>query len=170
LAFLERHAERTQTHSHTAHYRLTRQSVYTGLESGTTLADLFDGLKAGAQTELPQNVMVELREWASLRERIVLHRTTSLLEFATPEALQSAAKGMPWRVVNERFLLIEQKPENIAWPAGFDFAHINYAGPLPKNLSITEHGQIHLKHIVPDLIIADQLDQWAVRFSASEQL
>ena len=168
LAFLERHAERTQTHPHTANYRLTRESVYRGLESGTVLADLVDGLKAGAQTELPQNVMVELREWASLRERIVLRRSVCLLEFTSTEARQSAAKSMSGREVGDRFLLFEQKPENLVWPAGFKFDPINYACSLPKDLSVTEHGRIHLRHALQDLITADQLTQWAVSVSASE--
>ena len=168
LAFLERHAERTQTNPHTVQYRLTRESVYRGLESGTVLTDLMDGLKAGAQTELPQNVLVELREWAALRERIVLHHSVCLLEFTSAEARQSAAKSMSGREVGDRFLLFEQKPENLVWPAGFKFDQINYAQSLPKDLSVTELGRIHLKHAPQDLITADQLNQWAVNVSASE--
>ena len=85
LAFLERHAERVQTDRHTARYRLTRESVYQGLESGTALADLLGGLQEGCHHALPQNVIIELREWASLRERILVRRGARLLEFQTAE-------------------------------------------------------------------------------------
>ena len=64
-----------------AHYRLTRESVYCGLESGATLDELLDGLRRGAHADLPQNVLVELCEWAGLRERITLHYRTRLFEF-----------------------------------------------------------------------------------------
>jgi len=68
---------------HTALYRLTRESVYRGLEGGTTISDLLDRLQHGSQIELPQNVIVELREWASLRERFTLRRGAHILEFSS---------------------------------------------------------------------------------------
>jgi hypothetical protein len=103
LAFLERHAERVKSHYHTAHYRLTRESVYRGLESGTSLNDLLKKLQAGSQEELPQNVAVELREWASLRERIVLRRRARLVEFPSARALKTGlSQGLTGNVVAER--------------------------------------------------------------------
>lgn len=53
-------------------------------------------------------------------------------------------------------------------PGRLEFAPINDARPLPKILSVTEMGKIHLKQGVHDLIISEQLTQWAVRISASE--
>ena len=90
LAFLERHAERIEAHKHTAHYRLTRESVYRGLENGTSLNELISALQTGSQTELSQNILVELHEWASLRERIFLRRNAKMIEFPTPLALKAA--------------------------------------------------------------------------------
>ncbi len=156
LAFLERHAERTEAHRHTAHYRLTRESVYRGLESGTTLDELVATLQTGSQTELSQNILVELREWASLRERIILRRSARLMEFPSPQALKAGmAQGLTGTVVAERFLLLTAESLASGWTT------INYAQPLPKNLTATETGLIQWKRGSHDLMTAAQLNQWA---------
>ena len=156
LAFLERHAERTQAHKNTALYQLTRDSVYRGLESGTTLDELLATLQKGSQVELSQNVIVELREWASLRDRIVLRKSAKLLEFTSAQALQSAiSAGLEGKVIAERFLLLESAQ------FGTDWNSINYASPLPQNLKATETGQIHWKRSPNDLVTVGLLTQWA---------
>lgn len=165
LAFLERRAERTQVHRHTAHYRLTRESVYRGLESGTTLDDLLKQLQIGSQAELPQNILVELREWDSLRERIVLHRNARLIEFSSAKALQEGpAQGLTGSVVAERFLLLDAN--SVSDLSGF--TNIDYAHPLPNNLSVTETGIIRIRRNMDDLVTAAQLTQWANRKTDSE--
>ncbi len=164
LAFLERHAERAKSHHHTAHYRLTRESVYRGLESGTSLGDLLERLQAGSQADLPQNIMVELREWASLRERVILRRNARLLEFHSAQALQTGlSQGLTGNVIAERFLLLESHSASLP---GLNV--INYAKPLLKNLSVTESGIIHLERGTNDLMTVAQVNQWAVRSSDSE--
>src|SRR5208283_4843283 len=47
LSFLEQHAERRQAEAHTAHYQLTREAIYYGLEAGTHLNDLLATLRSG---------------------------------------------------------------------------------------------------------------------------
>ncbi len=164
LAFLERHAERAKSQRHTAHYRLTRESVYRGLEGGTSLPDLLEKLQSGSQAELPQNVAVELREWASLRERVVLRRRARLMEFPSAHALQAGlSQGLTGSVVAERFLLLDSHSDSLP-----SLAMINYAKPLPQNLSVTESGLIHLPRGSHDLMTVAQLNQWAVGKSDSE--
>jgi hypothetical protein len=165
LAFLERHAERTKSHHHTAHYRLTRESVYRGLESGTTLTDLLDRLQADSQVDLPQNIVVELREWASLRERVVLRRSARLMEFPSAKALQiGLSQGLRGSVVAERFLLLDAR--STAQVSGL--TRINYAQPLSKSLTTTESGKIHLKRGSHDLVTEAQVNQWAIRGADAE--
>ncbi len=157
LAFLERCAERTETHKHTAHYHLTRESVYRGLESGLSPEDLLKNLQLGSLTELSQNIQVELREWASLRERILLRRKARLVEFSSAQALKAGlAQGLTGSVVAERFLLMDSAPRVSGWHT------INYAQNLPPNLTISETGLIHWKPtLCHDLMTAAQLTQWA---------
>jgi hypothetical protein len=159
LAFLERHSERVEAHAHTAHYRLTRESVYRGLESGSTLDELLQTLAAGSNAPLPQNVEVEIREWAELRERLTLRRRTSLLEYSDPQGLQTALKnGAVGTVVGDRFLMVDALAENLS---SGELIRIDYTQPLPKCLSVRENGQIHLKSGHHDLMIVSQLNQWA---------
>lgn len=169
LAFLERHAERDQSYPHTAHYRLTREAIYRGLESGTSLETLLDTLQSGAQMELPQNVLVELREWAALRERIVLRSSVKLIEFTSAAELQlGLARGLSGRVVAERFLLPDANLEAHNPAALSGLTRIDYAQPLPKNLIISEDGKISRSGASPDLIVAAQLNQWAAPISDRE--
>jgi hypothetical protein len=165
LAFIERHAERQQAHQHTAHYLLTRQSVYRGLESGSTLAGLLDGLRAGSATDLPQNVVVELTEWAGLRERMTCYRRASLLEFDNEKARQRAMrdgpfgkKGLKGTLIGERFLLLTDPTQYSHPPQGI--TRLNYGMALPKCLTASEDGLLQLKSKTRDLLIEAQLTPW----------
>ncbi|HNT23887.1 MAG TPA: helicase-associated domain-containing protein [Anaerolineales bacterium] len=165
LAFLERHAERAHAHKHTAHYRINRESIYRGLESGTTLDQIITTLQTGSQAELSQNIIVELHEWASLREKISLRRNAQLLEFPSAQTLQDEfAQGLVGTVVAERFLLLTSSPI----PPLSGLTRINYAEPLPKDLTVTETGIICLKHGAHDMVTAAQLSQWAIPISGFE--
>jgi hypothetical protein len=53
LPLLAQQAERIQVEPHIARYRLTHETVYTGLERGGTLDGLFAALRRGAGAELP---------------------------------------------------------------------------------------------------------------------
>jgi hypothetical protein len=169
IAFLERHAERVQAQQHTAHYRLTRASVYWGLENGTALEDLLQGLQAGSSTELPQNVVVEIREWAALRERLTLYRRANLLEFASADRRQQALEqGIQGTPIGENYLLLavngapEQKQlKKLRLPAGWALNRINYAQALPECLGVSETGLVQLLSAAPDLWIEAQLGMWA---------
>jgi hypothetical protein len=163
LAFLEKHAERVQAQQHTATYRLTRDSVYRGLESGTSPLELLQGLQAGSEAALPQSVAVEIREWARLREKICLHRFGRLLEFpdlaGRQAALEAGAEGTP---VGDRFLLLPDTPPGSGTLPQFAMS-LDYLQPLPKCTSAHENGEIKLRTDPPDLLIEAQLDCWAER-------
>ena len=165
LAFLERFAERDQVNQHTALFRLTRNSVYRGLESGSTFDELLQGLERGADAGLPQNVVVELREWAALREQITLYHRASLLEFSDQQALQAALQaGLKGTVVGERYLLLTEDISNS------EFQYRDYALALPPCLNISEQGKIRIQAGYHDLCISAQLDQWAERVPDGWQL
>jgi hypothetical protein len=164
LAFLERHAERVTAQQHTAQYRLTRESVYRGLESGTSLETLLSDLQDGAVAVLPQNIVVEIHAWASLRESITLHKRARLIEFPSSQAREQAASKQ-WRgaPVGERFWLLTGPA-----PQDLDRTRIDYARPLPACLTVAEDGALTFKQAATDLIIRPQLGRWAER--KSEQM
>jgi hypothetical protein len=166
LAFLERHAERTQSQQYMAHYRLTRESVYQGLESGTTLEAFLEGLGRHAQTPLPQNVTVEIREWAAFREQVILHHRADLLEFADAAARDAMlTTNIDGRAVGDRYLLLAStvSPRKPLPKSVGRVERLNYAQPLPKVLRADETGRLQLKGAAIDLLIEAQLDHWADR-------
>ena len=157
LAFLERHAERFQAQQHVAQYRLTRESVYGALESGSTLDGLLATLEAGAGQPLAQNVVAEIREWAALREQAALHRRARLLEYPDAAARDAAARGgQAGTAIGDRFLLA---------PAGQTVRvrtheRVDYAQPLAKCLAAAEDGIIALAQPPRDLLLRAQLARW----------
>jgi hypothetical protein len=168
LAFLERFAEREKANQHTATFRLTRNSVYRGLESGASLDRLLQGLEQGANAEVPQNVLTEIHEWAFLREQITLRHRAKLLEFPDAQSLATACQdGLQGRVIGDRFLLLGG---NLSKSKITNFQRTNYALALPACLNITEQGQIQIRPNSHDLWISAQLDQWAERDVDSWQL
>lgn len=162
LAFLERHAERIQSQQHVAQYRLTSESVYRGLESGTTLADLLQQLGAGMKGDLPQNVTVEIKGWAERREQITLYRNVCLVEFHNNKEREKAlTSGLEGQRVGERFLL--RKSSAVTPVASLEVKRIDYSQALPVAFTLHEDGLIELLAGYSDLLIEGQLDQWAER-------
>lgn len=158
LAFLERHAERVQAHQHTAEYRLTRDSVYRGLESGSSLDDLLAGLQGGTAMPVPQNVEVELRAWAGLREQIHVRRRARLVEYPDTQARKVAlAQGIAGTPVGDRFVLLD----GATFPTNAITTLLDYSDALPRCLSVAEDGMITLAKDPGDLLIRWQLERWA---------
>lgn len=162
LAFLERHAERIQSQQHVAQYRLTRESIYQGLESGTSLEDLLQQLGAGMKGDLPRNIAFEIKEWAAQREKLTLYRSTYLMEFKTSAERDSAlALGLQGQPIGERFLL--RSSSAAGQLPRVSITKVDYSQPLPVAFSLSEDGRIELLAGYSDLLIEAQLDQWATR-------
>jgi len=160
LAFLERHADRRSAQEHLAEYRLTRDSVYRGLEGGTRLDDLLAELERGAERPLPQNIAAELREWATQRERITLYRRASLAEFPSEAARELAIRaGLTGTRVGECFILLTNNPNR---PLVRIFKHtINYDQSPQRNLLISEDGVVSYNHPIPDMLLDSRLAAWS---------
>ena len=164
IAFMERHAERVQAQQHIVRYRLTREAIYQGLESGSTPDQLLERLRGGAAAELPQNVLATIREWAGQRDKITLRRAASLLEFNDSVARQAALDaGLAGTPVAERFVLL-------AAPGVNDLAdaQIDYTLPPSASLVVLEDGRIKQVTAAADLLLQPQLDRWAERVGAGE--
>ncbi len=164
LVFLEQHAARVGAQQHTAQYRFSQETVYAALEKGSTLEGMLAMLQTGSSAPLPQNVTVELREWAARRERMALYQRARLLEFPDAAhrdaALETGLRGAP---VGERFVLLASAvPDPVAHPRG-----VNYAKPLSRCLTVTEDGMVTLLRPDVDLIIEGELDLWAARRGAT---
>src|SRR5262249_37885910 len=87
LAELDRFAERVKLDK-AALYRLTRDSVCRGLQSGLTRDQIEETLRARSGMPLPQNVEFTLREWEELFNRIRVRKQAILLEAETEAELE----------------------------------------------------------------------------------
>ena len=162
LAFLERHAERRQAEPHVLHYQLTRESVYRGLESGTTVEEVLDALRWGSGTDLPQNVEREIREWGEQRERVTIHRKATLIAFPDAETRARAlAAGLPGRPVGDRYILTAPrariKPALHAVYGPLTLPSLDYADRAAPCLSAAEDGTLKLVRDTGDLLLPGQL-------------
>lgn len=161
LAFLERCAERVQAQQHIATYRLTRESVYRALEAGMTEKDLLEGLRAGAQRDLPQNVAVEIGAWAGLREQVVLHRQARLVEFGSRAEREAALRaGAQGKAVGDRFLLGPDSARHVKIADAIDYNAVQ-----PRSLRVDEDGMVTLTGPVADLLLGPRLDGWSQRLA-----
>lgn len=158
IIFLDRYAERIDIQQHTVQYRLTRESVYQGLEKGSSLAEFIDLLRTGAKVALPQNVEIDISQWAGLREQITIRRDTQILEFPDPQTMQSAmAKGLNGKILGDHFVLLEQ---NMPLIDSWIEQRICYDKLLASCLRINEIGEVKQTQAVADLLLETQLKRW----------
>ncbi|MFL5329836.1 MAG: helicase-associated domain-containing protein [Gemmataceae bacterium] len=71
---------------------LTPDSVYRGLESGLSVAEVQRLLERHSTRPLSDSVLEMLRSWASKRERVQVYPSAMLLEFRTADELEQALK------------------------------------------------------------------------------
>ena len=82
---------------------LSAESVYRGLESGLSVADIIGVLHQHSGHAVPANVQDLIRRWAGKRERITVHTAATLLEFAAPADLDAAvARGLVTQKLSDR--------------------------------------------------------------------
>jgi len=162
LTFLEVHAERRQAEAHTAHFQLTRDSVYRGLQRGATAEDLLNTLRTGARVALPQNVEREIRDWAGQREQVTISRQKRLIAFPTPEtralALEAGLKGTP---LGDHYVLVAAETQiKAALKTVYGLQTIptiDYAQAPEKCLQAGENGTLKLIKENVDLLLRGQL-------------
>lgn len=86
---------------------LTSESVYRGLESGETMAELLSLLERHSTRALSDTVLDSLRSWASKRERVLVYPSAFLLEFRTVADLDMAVRrGLVEQRITDRIGLI----------------------------------------------------------------
>jgi hypothetical protein len=87
--------------------QLTAESVYHGLESGETLADLIALFEQHGTRGVSETVIGTLRSWSSKRERVLVFPAALLLEFRTSGDLDRALRqGLVERKLTDRIGLI----------------------------------------------------------------
>jgi len=101
---------------------LTAESVYHGLETGLSSADIQRLLEQHGTHALPATVLDSLQRWASKRERIAVWPAATLLEFSSESDLETAF---------QRGLITIKLSERIGIAAGgeeIDYRHFRLVG------------------------------------------
>jgi hypothetical protein len=88
LATLDGIADR-QSVERAATYRLTRESVVRGLESGLTSSAIVKTLETAARAPLPQNVAYSIGDWSRLYDRVHLRKAVTVLLADSPDQIRS---------------------------------------------------------------------------------
>lgn len=167
LAFIERHAERQASQTHTATYRLTAEALYTALEWGSELAEVLTVLESGAGVALPQNVRVELTQWAARREQITIYPAATVLEFPNAADRERAlAAGLQGHPTGDTFVLVA--PELTAeLLAPWVRRSVAYNAPPVRCLQVDEDGTLTLIPALTDLLVEAQTNRYAEQRAAS---
>jgi hypothetical protein len=172
LAFLEQHAERRQAEAHTAHYQLTRESSYRGLQGGASVEDVLAYLRLHSRAELPQNVERELREWAGQREQMTIATHARIIEFPSPETRALALDaGLRGTALGETYVLVAAGAQiKAALKSVFGLQSIptlDYVQPPRKCLQAQEDGRLTLTTATGDLLLHGQLARCAEPLDAT---
>jgi len=165
---LERFAERMSA-DRVAHYRLTRDSVYRGLQEGLSAAVIQEFLTRHSQTPLPQNIAYSLDDWQRLHDRVHVHRTTTLLEAGSEaemdELLARLPEGVATRLTPTWALL--KKPHTAATQQALaatgDIIALDYSREVQEALTATDELRLRVSGENLDLWLLSRLEQFSRR-------
>ncbi|MGC9523434.1 MAG: helicase-associated domain-containing protein [Anaerolineae bacterium] len=87
LANIEQFAAREKIDESVVTYRITRDSVYEAFQRGETVSSILAYLEEASEQPVPQNITRSLEEWSRQHERIVVHRSVSILQVNDAEHL-----------------------------------------------------------------------------------
>ncbi len=171
LARLEMFADRIKVDRSAFEYLLSRQTVYRGQQDGVPVHEIVAFLDQTSSVPLPQNVLRTLREWGQRHERIVFHRSVSLLQAASPDLLEelwddaalhmhlqrrltptvALIRGGRWAAVQEALLKRNMLP-----------ASSQDRAPCPGRVQAMQDGELRPVHPGPDLLLEACLRRLAV--------
>jgi hypothetical protein len=171
LTRLEMFADRIKADRSAFEYLVSRQTVYRGQQDGVLVPEIVAFLEQTSSVPLPQNVLRTLREWGQRHERIVFHRSVSLLQAATPDLLEelwddaglqmhfqrrltptvALLRGGRWAAVQEALLKRHMLP-----------ASSQDGDPCAGRVQAMEDGELRPVHPGPDLLLEACLRRLAV--------
>jgi hypothetical protein len=86
---------------------VSADSVYRGLETGLSLADIIQTLQQHSTRSLPATVLDSLQRWSNKRERITIFSAATLMEFTSPVDLETAfTRGLVSLKLTDRIGLV----------------------------------------------------------------
>lgn len=137
IATLARFADRTSAQGQVQIFKLGRESVYRGLESGLSAEKIQKFLAENSKSPVPDNVQKLLAEWAGKRESLVLRTGISLAISPKPTDLPKTG-----RAVSELFTLLPAIKPKEAETEFKGWVIQNHVGPLAKAWKADELGHV----------------------------
>ncbi len=171
LARLEMFAERVKVDRSAFEYVISRQTVYRGQQDGVPVHEIVAFLEQTSSVPLPQNVLRTLREWGQRHERIVFHRSVSLLQAAAPDLLEElwddAALQMHFQRRLTPTVALIRAGRRAAVQEALLRKHMLPASsengdPCAGRVQVTQDGELRATHPGPDLLLEDCLRHLAV--------
>lgn len=102
--------------------QLEPQSVYRGLETGDTFANIVQTLERHGMKALPAAVLDSLRTWSNKRERLTVFASAALFEFSTAaEMTEAIARGLPAQRLTDRLAVVASEGD-------IEFRHFRLTG------------------------------------------
>lgn len=166
---IDRFAERVSV-DRVALYRLTRDSLCSGLQLGLKVEDVVGVLEGAARAPLPQNVEVSLRDWARQFEEVRWLRNAWLLE--APDAanldrwlaLPELASALDRRVSSTVALLTGGRPPDLPGllrGQGVEVRVVDASEPLTPSVYISNDGLVQTPEVDAHIYLRDALSRVA---------
>jgi hypothetical protein len=94
-------------------FELNAESIYRGLETGLSFQEIIKYLQQHSTKNVPANIIDSIQRWSNKRERITVYTSATLVEFSSPQEMESAfTRGLLSLKLTDRIGLIESgEPE-----------------------------------------------------------
>ncbi len=147
-------------------FKLTRESVYGGLEDGMTMNEIESFLVQNSKNEIPSNIIRTLQDWSGKRESLVLRCDVTVA--LAPDTNAMGNVSAPARMVTETCAVLPRMSKLRA-AADFDgWALVDHHAQLPRVWKVDEMGQLEVQghNVVADSRLAclaeKKKDGWVV--------
>jgi Helicase conserved C-terminal domain len=141
---------------------LNADSVYRGLESGETLADIVRLLERHGTRAVSETVLRSLRSWASKRERVLVYPSAVILEFRTEADLERAMRqGVVEQKLTDRIGLVASE-DRINYGQLRLVGTRDYLAPDERCVELNGDGlTVTVNEHKSDLLLASELARFA---------
>ncbi len=162
---LERFATRERA-ERVAHYKLSRDSVYRGLQDGLSAAEMREFLEQHSRSGVPQNIAYSLDDWEKLWQSITLAPAASVIEAGTETEMDAFLGTLPagaatrlapnWATIEARYL--EAARDHLATKSARAF---DYGLAIERAFTTDENLKIAVPRANLDLWLQSKLEQFA---------
>jgi hypothetical protein len=160
------HFAELQSDDRAVTYRLTREALYRGQQSGWSAARVIAFLESHQGGPLPANVRRSLEEWEAAHRRITIHRAACVVQFAdtaTEQALIETLAPFDPQALGGHFYLLAGASEDIAhalrqagWPP-----LVQTNAEAGSALRVSDDGEVTFNQPTPSVYVLGQLAPFA---------